>query len=103
MYPVINMAATGIRLRQIMKEKKMTARDVQRYLGLSCVQSVYRWLGGHSLPSVDHLYALSELFHMPMDQMIVGRNVFRMIYRCELMDRMAAYEEEYQVRSRVAA
>lgn len=77
MYPMINMKATGILLRQIMKQKNMTAKDIQRYLNLSCVQSVYRWLSGHSMPSIDHLYALSELFQMPMDDMIVGNKIYQ--------------------------
>ncbi len=77
MYPTINMKATGIRLRQIMDQKKLTAKDVQKYLGLSCVQSIYRWLNGCSMPSVDNLYALSELFQMPIDDMIVGNRAYQ--------------------------
>lgn len=41
MYPTINMKATAFRLRQIMKQQKITAKDIQKYLNLSCVQSVY--------------------------------------------------------------
>lgn len=59
MYPMINMKATGIRLRQIMDRKNITVKDVQQYLNLSCVQSVYRWLGGHSMPTVVRAYALA--------------------------------------------
>lgn len=77
MYPTINMKATGIRLRQIMDQKKLTAKDIQKYLGLSCVQSIYRWLNGCSMPSVDNLYALSELFQMPIDDMIVGNRTYQ--------------------------
>ena len=98
MYPVVDMRATGVRLRQIMEMKAVTAKDIQRYLGLACVQSVYRWLGGHSLPSMDNLYALSELFQMPMDQMIVGSRRFGTIssYRA-FCARMAAYERKIQI------
>ncbi|MBD5482901.1 MAG: helix-turn-helix transcriptional regulator [Lachnospiraceae bacterium] len=77
-YPTINMKATGIRLGQIMKWKKISPKAVQDYLGLSCVQSVYRWLNGCSIPSVDHLYALSELFQIPMDHLIVGNRTAQM-------------------------
>ena len=92
MYPMINMKATGILLRQIMKQKNMTAKDIQRYLNLSCVQSVYRWLSGHSMPSIDHLYALSELFQMPMDDMIVGNKIYQFpINNNTLYLRMEAY------------
>ena len=67
MYPVVDMRATGVRLRQIMEKKAVTAKDIQRYLGLACVQSVYRWLGGHSLPSMDNLFSIYEFFQMTID------------------------------------
>lgn len=55
MYPVIDMKATGIRLRRIMEQKKIMAKCIQQYLGLSCVQSIYRWFSGRSMPTIDHL------------------------------------------------
>lgn len=77
MYPIINMKATGIRLRQIMDRKNITVKDIQQYLNLSCVQSIYRWLGGYSMPTVDHLYALSGLFQVPIDYLIVGNRTYQ--------------------------
>lgn len=55
-----------------MNQKGITVKDVQEYLGLASVQSVYHWLSGRSIPSVDNLYALSELFQLPMDHLICG-------------------------------
>lgn len=78
MYPKINMKATGIRIRQIMARRKLTVKDVQQYLKLSSVQSVYHWLNGQSLPAVDNLYALSELFQIPVDVVIVGNRKYHM-------------------------
>lgn len=72
MFPLINKRETGVNLRRIMDRQGISARDVQEYLGLGCVQSVYRWLDGHSMPTVDNLYALSELFQMPMDAIVCG-------------------------------
>lgn len=72
MYPTINMKATGMRIQQIMRQCNLTVKDVQKYLDLSSVQSIYHWLKGKSLPTVDNLYALSELFQIPIDAMIAG-------------------------------
>ena len=92
MYPTIDMKATGMRLRRIMKQKKISPKAVQDFLGLSCVQSIYRWLNGCSMPSVDHLYALSELFQMPIDQMIIGNRTARTPVEQKLFySRMSAY------------
>ena len=33
-------------------------------------RQVYHWLNGRSLPSIDNVYALSELFRVPIDKII---------------------------------
>jgi len=76
MYPTIDMKATGMCIRQIMNQRKLTVKDVQKYLNLSSVQSIYHWLNGQSVPTVDNLYALSELFQFPVDAMIVGNRKY---------------------------
>ena len=98
MYPIIDKAETGKRIRRIMKEQNISARQVQEYLALSCVQSIYHWLDGRSLPTVDNLYALSELFQIPIDEMLCGNrkmkrhlpgrvNLRRLkVYYCRLTD-----------------
>ena len=72
MIPVINKQETGTNLRSIMNSRKLSAKDVQEYLGLGCVQSVYRWLDGINMPTIDNLYALSELFQVPIDAIVRG-------------------------------
>ena len=92
MYPVIDMKATGIRLRRIIEQKKITAKCIQQYLGLACVQSIYRWLSGRSMPTIDHLYALSELFRMPLDDIVVGNRTYqRLDYNWSFYLRIFAY------------
>lgn len=72
MFPVIDKKKTGINLRKIMDERGLAVKDIQQYLGLSNVQSIYHWLNGLSMPTIDHLYALSELFRIPVDDMLHG-------------------------------
>ena len=43
MFTLINKRETGVNLRRIMDMRGITPKDVQEYLGLRCVQSVYRW------------------------------------------------------------
>lgn len=45
-YPVIDKKEMGSTLKRYMQERGLTARDVQEYLGLACVQTVYRWTAG---------------------------------------------------------
>lgn len=72
MFPTINKRETGVNLRRIMDKRGISAKEVQEHLGLDCVQSVYRWTEGISMLTIDNLYALSELFKVPMDAMVCG-------------------------------
>ena len=77
MFPLINKRETGVNLRRIMDVRGITPKDVQEYLGLGCVQSVYRWTDGINMPTIDNLYALSELFQVPIDDIICGTRTWR--------------------------
>lgn len=70
--PIIDMTETGKRIHLYMRIRGISARDIQEYLHLACVQSVYKWLNGLSIPTTDNLYALSGLFHVQMDSLVVG-------------------------------
>lgn len=72
MFPVINLKETGINLRRIMDKRGISARDVQEYLNLASIQSVYNWCSGINMPTIDNLYALSQLFQMPIDAIVRG-------------------------------
>ena len=70
--PIINVRGTGQRIRKIMEERGYTVSDVQEYLNLTTPQSIYHWFRGRNLPTIDNLYALSELFKVPIDEMVCG-------------------------------
>ena len=69
----IDKVKTGQQIRLLMEKRGVTVRDVKNALSLACVQSVYHWLDGQSMPTLDNLYALSDLLKVPMD-MLVYRN-----------------------------
>ena len=61
MFPIIDKRKTGINIRRIMDMRGLTVKDVQEYLELGSVQSIYHWINGISMPTIDNLYALSDL------------------------------------------
>lgn len=71
-FPRIDIYKTGQNIKRIMQSKKMTVKDIQEYLELAAPQSIYHWFAGRCLPTVDNLYALSELFCVPMDLLVCG-------------------------------
>lgn len=70
-YPTIDMVRTGRNLKKICEEKNISILMLQDYLGFACPQSIYRWFYGKALPSVDNLFALSHLFEMPMEKLLI--------------------------------
>ena len=92
----IDMYKTGQNIKRIMLEQGMTVRDIQEYLGLAAPQSIYHWFDGRSLPTVDNLYVLSELFGMPIDMLVCGDRKEN-FYICEhtTCRWLRAYYEKY--------
>ena len=66
-YPVIDLAATGDNIRRLRLERGLTVREMQSYFGFEEPRAIYKWQKGESLPTVDNLYALGNLFEVPMD------------------------------------
>ena len=75
-YPNIDMQKTGKRIRYLAENAGYNPRAIQEYLHLSCVQPIYRWYKGLILPSVDHLFMLSNLLGVHMEDLIVKKKVF---------------------------
>ena len=68
----IDKVRTGQQILLLMEKRGVTVRDVKNALSLACVQSVYHWLDGQSMPTLDNLYALSDLLEVPMDMLVCG-------------------------------
>ena len=72
MTTTIDKVRTGQQIRLLMEKRGVTVRDVKNALSLACVQSVYHWLDGQSMPTLDNLYVLSDLLKVPMDMLVCG-------------------------------
>ena len=70
-YPVIDMYKTGENIKHLREERNISVSALQEYLGLASQQAIYNWQRGICLPTVDHLCALSHLFSVPMDDILI--------------------------------
>ena len=75
-YLVIDKKETAVNIRQLMKVNNVTPKELQHYLDFSCIQSIYHWLDGSTLPSIDNLVLLSHLWDIPIND----------ILRCRIVD-----------------
>lgn len=76
-YPVIDSEATGRNILRLRTERKLSVRDLQAYFGFAEPNAIYHWQKGKALPSVDNLYALSELFGVSMNEILVAKPKIR--------------------------
>lgn len=74
-YRNIDLKRTGANLRQLIAEKGYDVRSIQELLHLSCPQPIYRWFKGQVLPSVDHLFMLSILLGVHMEELLIEETV----------------------------
>ena len=97
MFPIIDKRETGINLRRIMDRRGISVKDVQDYLGLGSEQSIYAWLNGRNMPSIDNLYALSELLQIPIDTIVRGNRISRKNERQNKREkRLCAYYRKWK-------
>ena len=69
----IDMEQSGQKMKWMLTGAGYDVKTIQNYLRLSCPQPVYRWFKGQVLPSVDHLYALSRLLYVHMENLLLPR------------------------------
>lgn len=74
-YPVIDPVATGDRINHIRKDAGYSVAYIRDYLGFSTTNAVYKWLRGDSLPTLDNILALSALFGMAINDLLVYHTV----------------------------
>lgn len=68
--PVIDMEATGARIRELRYANQITVHQLADSLGVS-EQAVKKWQRGACLPSLDNVIALGRIFHTSIESLIV--------------------------------
>ena len=69
----IDTKQTGQRIAQVMQEKGVTVRQLQRVYGFEAPNAIYRWLRGSALPTVDHLVILAHALDVRVDDLLAIR------------------------------
>lgn len=82
-YYMIDKEESGKRIKEMMKKKGVSTKLLQRELGLRWPQSIYLWLRGKSLPSVDSLYTISRLTGVHMEELLVAVGEAEVSELCE--------------------
>lgn len=68
----INMVETGKKLKAMAEERGLAAEDIRAGLNLASRQAVYRWYRGETIPSLENLRRLEDIFDVKsMDDLVV--------------------------------
>ena len=71
--PIIDMAGTGRNITRLRMRHGLSVRELQGLLGFATPQAIYKWQHGDTLPSIDNLLALSALFDVSINAILVTR------------------------------
>ncbi len=71
MIPTIDMAATGMNITRLRKKAGLSVADLQNIFGFATPQAIYKWQRGSAMPTVDNLVALSVVFNVSVDDILV--------------------------------
>lgn len=72
-YGNIDMRRSGEKMKRLITRAGYDVKSIQNYLHLSCPQPIYRWFKGQILPTVDHLFMMSKLLGIHMEDFLVEK------------------------------
>jgi transcriptional regulator with XRE-family HTH domain len=70
-YPVVNVTATGEHIKSLRESRNLSVKQLQQRLGFAEPQAIYKWQRGKSLPSIDNLVLLREIFKVGIDNILI--------------------------------
>ena len=73
--PVIDMTATGARIKELRLKTKLSVSEVQSMLGLTSPEAIYKWEKGKYMPSIDNCLALASIFNVRVEDLIVTNKI----------------------------
>ena len=73
--PVLDLEATGAKIKTIMKLRGVTPRQLQLIMDFPYVQTIYNWFAGKNMPTLDNLVVLAQILGVTMDDIVVTRMV----------------------------
>ncbi|MBS7294256.1 MAG: helix-turn-helix transcriptional regulator [Treponema sp.] len=73
--PVLDLEATGTKIKTIMKQKGVTPRRLQLIMDFPYVQTIYNWFAGKNMPTLDNLVVLAQVLGVTMDDIVVTKMI----------------------------
>jgi transcriptional regulator with XRE-family HTH domain len=65
------MIATGNNIARLRKEKGISVKQIQEVMGFNTPQAIFKWQRGETMPTLDNIVVLSELFNTTIEEIVV--------------------------------
>ena len=69
--PVVNMTATGSNIKALIKAHGLKITEIQNVCGFNTPQSIFKWMRGDALPSIDNIVILAHILDVTIDKIII--------------------------------
>ena len=69
--PRVNMTETGANITALRKSRNITVKHLQEVFGFNTPQAIFKWQRGETLPSIDNLVILAEVFGVTINEIVV--------------------------------
>ena len=70
---IVDRKMTGRKINNLMIDKGISVLRLQDMMELESAQSIYKWLAGETLATVDKLVKLSQIFECTIDEIVVQK------------------------------
>ena len=69
--PTINMTATSLNIKSLIKANGLKVAEIQAIYGFNTPQSIFKWMRGEAMPSIDNLVILAHILGVSIDKIII--------------------------------
>ena len=66
----VDTVQTGQNIKTIIRQKGMKIADIQSAFGFNTPQAIYKWFRGDSMPTIDNIVMMTEIFGVRMDEIV---------------------------------
>ena len=70
--PDVNLKRTGKLLKQLREENHLKVSDLRDFFGFDYPNAIYDWEKGLKLPNISNLIALSMLYEVSIDELLLS-------------------------------
>lgn len=84
----VNLKNTGKILKKLRIKNKLSVRDLQEFFGFDYPNAIYDWEKGLKLPNLSNLIAISTLYEVSIDKILLSDEQDFHLYKylnCEIV------------------